>query len=67
MPARPHRRAYTRRWARPSALCLPGAEIAVMSASLIALERELRESLRGGYLFGNFDEPLDTAGSGSCA
>lgn len=25
------------------------------------LERDLRESLRGGYLFGNFDEPLDAA------
>jgi len=29
---------------------------------LLALERDLRESLRGGYLFGNFDEPLDAAG-----
>jgi len=27
-----------------------------------ALERDLRKSLRGGYLFGNFDEPLDAAG-----
>lgn len=26
---------------------------------LLNLERDLRESLRGGYLFGNFDEPLD--------
>ena len=29
---------------------------------LLEVERELRESLRGGYLFGNFDEPLDAAG-----
>jgi hypothetical protein len=29
---------------------------------LLQLERALRESLRGGYLFGNFDEPLDAAG-----
>lgn len=29
---------------------------------LLDLERDLRESLRGGYLFGNFDEPLDAAG-----
>lgn len=35
-----------------------------MSAAtqLLALERDLRDSLRGGYLFGNFDEPLDAAG-----
>ncbi len=29
---------------------------------VLELERDLRESLRGGYLFGNFDEPLDAAG-----
>lgn len=28
---------------------------------LLDLEHDLRESLRGGYLFGNFDEPLDAA------
>ena len=32
------------------------------AAQLLELERRLRESLRGGYLFGNFDEPLDAAG-----
>jgi len=30
-------------------------------AQLRQVEYELRESLRGGYLFGNFDEPLDAA------
>ena len=29
---------------------------------LVRLERDLRASLRGGYLFGNFDEPFDMAG-----
>ncbi len=29
---------------------------------VLELERDLRESLRGGYLFGNFDEPLDASG-----
>jgi hypothetical protein len=29
---------------------------------LVEVERDLRESLRDGYLFGNFDEPLDAAG-----
>jgi hypothetical protein len=33
-----------------------------MNESLLKLERDLRESLRGGYLFGNFDEPLDASG-----
>jgi len=32
------------------------------AAQLYRLEHDLRESLRGGYLFGNFDEPLDAAG-----
>ncbi len=32
-----------------------------MEKELLRIERELRESLRGGYLFGNFDEPLDAA------
>jgi hypothetical protein len=32
------------------------------AAQLLSLERDLRESIRGGYLFGNFDEPLDAAG-----
>lgn len=32
------------------------------ATQLLELERDLRESLRGGYLFGNFDEPLDAAG-----
>ena len=32
------------------------------ASQLLDLERDLRESLRGGYLFGNFDEPLDAAG-----
>lgn len=27
----------------------------------VRLERDLRDSLRGRYLFGNFDEPLDMA------
>jgi hypothetical protein len=29
---------------------------------LLELEYALRESLRSGHLFGNFDEPLDAAG-----
>lgn len=29
---------------------------------LLRLERDLRDTLRGGYLFGNHDEPLDAAG-----
>jgi hypothetical protein len=33
----------------------------VAARQLLDLERDLRESLRGGYLFGNFDEPLDAA------
>ena len=28
---------------------------------LLQIDRDLRESLRGGYLFGNLDEPLDAA------
>ena len=32
-----------------------------LARQLIDLERDLRDSLRGGYLFGNFDEPLDAA------
>lgn len=43
---------------------MPKQPFSEMSASdqLLTLERELRESLRGGYLFGNHDEPLDAAG-----
>lgn len=33
-----------------------------MAEALLTLDRELRDSLRGGYLFGNFEEPLDAAG-----
>jgi hypothetical protein len=33
-----------------------------VTRQLLEIERDLRESLRGGYLFGNFDEPLDAAG-----
>lgn len=32
------------------------------ASQIIELERDLRKSIRGGYLFGNFDEPLDAAG-----
>lgn len=32
------------------------------TSQLLDMERDLRESLRGGYLFRNFDEPLDAAG-----
>lgn len=38
----------------------PTAEDA--QSQLLDLERDLRESLRGGYLFQNFDEPLNAAG-----
>ena len=33
-----------------------------MNEQLLIIERELRDSLRSGYLFRNFDEPLDAAG-----